>query len=365
MGKTRSRSAVLAAAAALVLGVAGPAAAAEVSDPIIDGLASPLGLAVGRDGTIYVAQSFGGTVSEFRNGTLQTTAAAEFPTGVDAIGRGNVTFLAGGSVHVVNPSGKVRTLASLAEYETNANPDAGNAYGLQNLGDECRTTIESTFAEAIENAQTPEQEEELRMVLGAVLPHGGVADSNPYAVAIMPTGNRIVADAAGNTLLRVTPWGKVSTVAVLPPRPAVVSAEAAAENGLPGCVVGLTLNFDFVPTDVELGPDGLFYVTSLPGGPEGPSALGARGGVFTVNPFTGKVRQIADGFNGATDLAVTPRGEVFVTELFGGRVSKVVSGGPQPVAEMTEPVAIEYARGKLYVARGVFSGPGQVVTITR
>jgi hypothetical protein len=67
--------------------------------------------------------------------------------------------------------------------------------------------------------------------------------------------------------------------------------------------------------------------------------------------------------DGATDLAVTSQGDVFVTELFGGRVSKVSAGGPvELVAQLDQPVAIEYFRGTLYVARGVF-GPGQVVTL--
>lgn len=86
--------------------------------------------------------------------------------------------------------------------------------------------------------------------------------------------------------------------------------------------------------------------------------------MFTVNPTTGALTQIATGFAGATDLAVTPGGAVYVTELFGGRVSMVSGGGPDPLVDIDQPVAIEYANGKLYVAAGVFGGPGKVVTIT-
>lgn len=97
----------------------------------------------------------------------------------------------------------------------------------------------------------------------------------------------------------------------------------------------------------------VYGVSSLPGGPDASSPLGPRGGVFTVERSTGSVQQVATGLDGATDLAVTPQGDVFVTELFGRRVSKVSAGGSvELVAELDQPVAIEYFRGTLYVARG-------------
>mgnify|MGYP000523655243 CR=1 FL=1 len=87
-------------------------------------------------------------------------------------------------------------------------------------------------------------------------------------------------------------------------------------------------------------------------------------GVFTVDPDTGATTQIGDGFAGATDLAVDKAGNVYVAELFGGQVSMLSGGAPVPVVALSEPVAIESHKGKLYVASGVFAGPGQVVTIT-
>ena len=354
MNLRNGRNVVIAAAvAALALTAAAPASAATVSAPIIDGLSAPLSLAVGSDGTLYVPQAdFGGgpgSLSEYRKGKLKTIATAGFVTGVDAKGRGTVTFLADGLVKTVNPSGKVKTLADLGAYEAANNPDAGNEYGLQGLSASC--------ADDISSSGLPQE------IIDALLPHNGVVDSNPYAVAILPNGDRVVADAGGNSLVRVSPSGTVSTVAVFPPRPAVIDGDTAEGLGLPDCTIGLTMNFDFVPTDVEVGPLGL-YVTSLPGGPEGPSPLGPRGGVFVVNPSNGGLQQIGGGFAGATDLAVTKDGTVYVTELFAGRVSMLSGGGPVPIASIDEAVAIEYAKGKLYVAAGVFAGPGKIVTIT-
>jgi hypothetical protein len=321
-----------------------PASAEPDSGPILEDVVSPLGLAVGNDGSIYVAQSFAGTLTQVRKGTTSNLfEGAGFVTGVAANGRGNLSYLLNAELVVRTPNGKTRTLANLFEFEAANNPDEGNSYGFQGLSDECAV-------------QVPEE-------VGGGYPFPGVVDSNPYAVEIMPDGDRIVADAGGNTLLTVTADGEVDGLAVLPPRPAVIDAGTAAAFGLPDCTIGATYNFDFVPTDVELGPDGMLYVTSLPGGPEGPSPLGPRGGVFVIDPSTGAVNEVATGFAGATDLAVTKAGEIYVTELFGNQVSMVSGGGPVPVASLSEPVAIEYARGHLYVASGVF-GPGRVVTLT-
>jgi len=157
------------------------------------------------------------------------------------------------------------------------------------------------------------------------------------------------------------PTGSISTVAVLPAVPLVVTADAAEMNGLPDCTVGETYYFEPVPTDVELGPDGLLYVSLLPGGPEDPS-LGARGRVVTVNPHNGNIRTIAKGFAGATNLAVSGRGTVYVAELFGGQVSRVEDGGPVPVAELPFPAGLEWRHQQLYVSYDVF-GPGAIATI--
>jgi hypothetical protein len=355
MNRRKGRTALIAGAAlALTFTAAAPASAATVSDPILEDLDAPLGLAVGSDGTVYVSQNdfFGGgpaNLSQLRKGDVSSIASAGFVTGVEANGRGTTSFLADGELRVTNPSGKTRTLANVAAFEFANNPDQVNTYGLQGLTAPCQAELESS-------GLPPE-------VVQALIPGPGVPDANPYAVAILPNGDRVVADAGGNTLLRVTEEGAVSTLAVMPPRPAVIDDATAGAFGLPACTIGLTNNFDFVPTDVELH-NGMLYVSSLPGGPEGPSPLGDRGGVFTVDPGTGATTQIGDGFAAATDLAVTKSGDVYVTELFGGQVSMLSGGGPVPVASLSEPVAIEAHKGTLYVSSGVFGGPGQVVTIT-
>jgi hypothetical protein len=98
----------------------------------------------------------------------------------------------------------------------------------------------------------------------------GEVFSNPYAVAV-DGGDRIVADAGANTLVRVRPNGATSVMAVFPPvaqtiTQAVVDAVPEEFDGeaVSACL-GETYEGEFVPTDVEVGPDGHYYVTSLPG----------------------------------------------------------------------------------------------------
>jgi hypothetical protein len=329
-----------------------PATAQTVSDPIIDGLTGPLGLAVGSDGTVYVTQSsfatFSGSLTAV--GKMETTelVTGSIIDGVDATGKGTVTYTTIGEdddgffaeIRQVQPNGKIRVVADTLAFEAENNPDQVNTYGFQGLTPECA-------------AQVPEE-------IGGE-PYTGIVDSHPYKVTLVD-GSRIVADAGGNDLLRISANGTVSVLAVLPPQPFDVTADAAAAAGVPECTVGSTYNFEPVPTDVELGPDGLLYVTLLPGGPEDPS-LGARGAVYTVDPNTGDVAFVARGFLGATDLAIAPDGTIHVTELFGDQISSVSGTGAQLVVEVTQPAAVELADGTLFVTINAF-GNGSVVTIT-
>ena len=154
---------------------------------------------------------------------------------------------------------------------------------------------------------------------------------------------------------------------MLPPQPVTITAEMAAEFGLDPCVVGATYNAEAMPTDVELGPDGMLYVSTLAGDP-------APGSVYRVDPSTGAYTRIATGFAGATGVAVAPDGTIYVAELFGGAMSKAVNGAPETFAELPFPAAVEWANGTLYATIDVFQfvegqeepipGDGKVVMIT-
>jgi hypothetical protein len=329
------------------------AAGAVTQKTLAKNLAGPLQLSVSARG-VLVGQSFGGAVTVVGpDGSLtnlvegqavdavawQPGGAALFtstdPSAADAQG------VAQAELRRVDRNGTVHTIADTRAYEEANNPDAGNHYGLQDLDPDCASQL------------PPGQE---------ILPYTGVLDSHPYAIATVGS-TAYIADAAGNDILAVDANGAIRTVAVLPPQPLVVTADQAAANHLPDCIVGKTFNFEPVPTDVEFGPGGL-YVSTLPGGPEGPS-LGARGSVYKINPVSGRARRIATGFAGATNLAIGPNGAIYVAELFGNQVSRVVNGHGVPVVSIKSPAAVEYWNGDLYIsARATTHASGKILRIT-
>lgn len=349
----RRTTLALVATAALII-PATPAGAATVSDPIVEGLVTPLGLAVSDSGsTLYVSQTFAGLLTAATPPDAEVIAS-EGPDGAIAgvaLGPdGSVIYtVTGGSpagpiglVKEIDTNGTVRVLGDTAALELRRNPDRRNRYGFRGLHPECRATVPD----------------------GGGNGYKGELNPNAYAVASMPDGSAVVADAGGNSLVRVAK-GKARMLAILPPIPVKVTEEIAGAFGFDECVIGSTYNLEPVPTDVELGPDGMLYVSSLAGGAEDPvtaELLGSPGGVFTVDPRTGRVTRYATGFLGAVDLAVAPDGSVYVAELFGNRISKVVDGHPQKVAEVPMPGAVEWANGMLYATGGVFTS-GFVVTV--
>jgi hypothetical protein len=165
-----------------------------------------------------------------------------------------------------------------------------------------------------------------------------------------------VGDAGGNAILGVT-GGKVKTVAVLPPTKVKVTREAMNAVGLPDCVKGLKYRFEPVPTDVEMGPDGWLYVSSLPGGPEDGS-LGAQGRVYKVNPSTGKIKEVARGFVSTTNVAVADNGDVYVAQLFAGSIVRIPAGTDKikAFAEVSLPAAIEWTEDGLYATIDALKG---------
>ena len=139
----------------------------------------------------------------------------------------------------------------------------------------------------------------------------------------------------------------------------------------PACVAGKKYWFEAVPTDVEQGPDGLLYVTSLPGGPEDGST-GKNGRVYRVNPRTGKVTKVVSGLLSATGLAVAGNGDIYVAELFNGRISRTRAGQSKPhtFIRVPLPADVELSRRGMFATINALPGEdtpplGEVVRINR
>jgi hypothetical protein len=344
-----------AATASLVLLVPSQATAGNKSPKLTvltTDVFAPFNLSVSRSG-IYVADGFPGSVGKLPWHSDQvTTIIPDVPgaSGVAKHGRylaytstvtDEATFTnTASALYVKGPNGTVK--ADTLAYENANNSDQVITYGIDNP---TQCEIDG---------------------LGPQANYTGQIDSHAYSVAHF--GHKwVVADAGGNDLLLVDGNGHIRTLAVLPRQPAVITADFASANGLdPDCFAGATYNFESVPTDVEVGRDGFLYVTTLPGGPEG-DELGARGSVYRVNPWNGKVHRIATGFSGATNLAIGRYGQIYVTELFAGRISVVRHHHVNPYVDLPGAIAVERgAHGNLLAATLdlSFSGPGSIVRVS-
>ncbi|MEU4694647.1 ScyD/ScyE family protein [Actinoplanes sp. NPDC023714] len=339
-------AAVVGAAAILVPAV--PAAAATDPRTVATGLDNPRGLAFGPHGELYVAEAGRGGAGPCRPG----------PEG------GEVCFGRSGAITVVKfgRQWRVRTgLPSLASprgteasgpSDVVAGPDGGLTYTVGLGGDpDLRTQVPqlSGTAKLYRAGRTPSVLADLGAYEKSANPDGVTPpDTNPVAVLATRRGHLVV-DAGGNALVRVTPRGRISTVAVFPGRGAMQS----------------------VPTSVARGPDGAFYVGELTGFP---FPVG-QARVWRVVPGE-EPRVYATGFTNIIDLEWAPDGRLYVLEiahrglLSGDRAGALLrvdrKGTPRVVASagLTAPAGLAIRDGYAYIANcGVCAGTGSVVRV--
>lgn len=332
------------------------AAHAASADPVVlsNEVVGPFQLAVNQD-RLYVTDGFTGVVAQVTGSGLTPVAQAPGAAGVEFTPNGKtMAFAWSNDDHTragltIRAKGKADVVGNLAAYESTKNPDSMNHYGIIAGGNPC--------VEAI-----------LGQLTGGSASYTGDIDTHPYSVARQ--GNRwLVADAGANAILAVDGAGHVSTNAVLPPQPTVITQEMvqafAHEANVPPealqCLLGVTYAFEPVPTDVEVDQHGTAWVTTLPGGPENPG-FGARGSLYRIDA-AGSVTRVAAGFLGATNVAVAPDGTKWVAELFGGKITQLRGTSRTTFAQIDSPLAIEVHGDAVYVATlaKVDFGTGQVL----
>lgn len=211
----------------------------------------------------------------------------------------------------------------------------------------------------------------------------------------------LVADAAGNDLLRVWPNGHIQTVARLKPRTVKVPVglPPADPEGNPLPPAGTPITAEAVATSVTVGSDGYWYVGELRGFPATPGTSQVwRIKPGTTNatcdpakPYHGKCTRYADGFTSIVDLGAGPKHDqsIYVVELSKASWLQVELGGSTTGAlikvqskrwhgytygarrtelvkdKLTTPGGVAVSRsGQVYVSSPVF-GPGGVSKIVR
>ncbi|MFQ5340500.1 MAG: ScyD/ScyE family protein [Anaerolineae bacterium] len=349
-------------AATVLLGILAlvfvPIAAADDSPSvtvIAGGLDNPRGLAFGSDGALYVVEAgrgdpgcaeedrvdgpFGpacygptGAVTRILDGQQEriATGLSSFasPEGRQAFGPHDISFGQDGAFVVVG--------ACFA-----SNDSCGRLLHLSD-GGEWRESANITAWELDNNVDNA---------------HEG--ESNAYAVLPL-SDERIVVDAAGNTLLRVSPNGDISLLALFPPR----------------SLDGGETQMDAVPTSVVMGPDGAFYVPELTGFPF--PAGEAR--IYRVEPGEDPYAErevFAEGFTNVIDIAFGDDGSLYVLEMAANGIPAGPEGAliritPDGFREtildhgLVSPAGVAIGdNGAIYVTNyGEDAGKGEVVSIT-
>jgi hypothetical protein len=248
------------------------------------------------DGSILVTQN--DAVREIRNGRVQDVV--EIPSiegspanGLAITGRrsffatsGGLDLAAGAGVWHVS-GGTARLVGDIEAFETENDPDAFE--GPQWKDPACEEDPAQGFSAG--------------------------PQSNPYHLRAIPGGTALVADAAGNTLLSVKKNGDVDWVAVFTP-PTDGNGEyrflKPAENDSEiDCYV------QPVPTSVDVGPEGDYFVGELTGAPATPGwsrVWRIKGGTNNVTCPSDDCEVAVDELTSVIDLEFGPDGHLYVVE---------------------------------------------------
>jgi hypothetical protein len=215
---------------------------------------------------------------------------------------------------------------------------------------------------------------------------GAPTESNPYGLGILPSGEALVADAASNDLLRVTPEGDATTMARFDVE-SISTSHLPPEAGFPA-----RIDAEAVPTTVTIGPDGWIYVGELKGFPFRPGTSriwridpNADEVLCSVNTPAAGCSPIEGRFTSINDIAFNLQtSTLYVYQLAAGgtlafeagfetgefppAVLLSVRGGERTrlaVGQLSQPGGVVVARGgKVFVTDGMFSD-GRLVRVRR
>lgn len=190
------------------------------------------------------------------------------------------------------------------------------------------------------------------------------AESNPYGVAALDDGTALVADAAGNDLLRVAADGTITTVARIKPR-SVRVPRGLGDHAPPA---GTRMPSESVPTAVTVGADGYAYVGELRGFPATPRTSqiwrvhpdASNAVCKPARPRHGACKRVVADMTSIVALQAGPRGSLVVAELAkGGWLKAEMAADPTSVVGSVIVVSRD-RQVRRELAAGEIPWPGDV-----
>jgi hypothetical protein len=339
----------------VALGVAVFGCAAFVSYPtaqaavtvVMSGLDNPRGLAVDRDGALYVAEAGKGGASPCRIARGQSVCFGA--TGaVTRLRDGRQERLVAGLPSVITPAGEVTGPHDVAVTD-NATYVLVGAGGDPAEIQSAYGTVAAYFGKLLIMLKNgPVVPVDVSGFESTRNPAGGAVDSNPYGL-LLADGEGFIADAGANAVLRFS-GGGLSTLAVFP----------------------LDRAFEAVPTAVVRGGDGAFYVSELTGVPF------IQGAARIHRVTEGGARQVfLEGFKTIVDLAFGPDGSLYVLEHAGGpqffagpgQIVRVAPTGARTVVlgglDRPTSLVVDQAGTVFVTNHGIAVGAGEVLRLAR
>jgi hypothetical protein len=345
-------------------------AGAASSKPVVvvSGLNNPRQIVLVGNDELLIAEAGKG-------GTIKTTGPDGEPTFIGATGSISVVYLPQYARHT-RPTRVVRGLMS------GAGPDGSFAVGSDGVAARTphgRIFIQETYAPP--GVLPTSLKRQNGRLLAAARPYHSVHsisnitryekvhdpdhmgfDSDPYAVIARKT-DLLIADAAGNDVLRRSSDGRLHVFHVFKNvKTGPCAHQADPGPKFPGC--------NFVPTSLTTDRAGHVYVGGL-------SSLTPNQGQVVKLSADGKhVLRVYHGFSGVSGLAVSPKGVLYVSELFGteqhapnpqiqGIVTRISPSGHRSERDVPFPAGLAVSStGTLYVvawsvsAENGLAGPG-------
>ncbi len=340
---------ILGALIALVIALVAVSPASARPDPdgvVVEGLSDPRGIAAAGGRTLLVAESGSGKITRIdprRNGKVAVSTFAEFEFDPEA-GPQPVEVAYQSFRHV---------------WVTLAGDPAAGGGRVVRLNRKGNETVSVDIAGYQQTDPDPDDQDDFP------------EESNPFGLAILPGGGILVADSAGNDVLKINQKRKITTVARF------LREDVPWPDGLPfpGPPPGTPTPAESVPTAIAIGPDGAWYVSELKGFPfiKGTSRIwriepGAKNATCDpANPNTGACTTYATGFTSVIDLAFGRDGTMYVLEIVKEGLLGVEVFGDPPIGALWAVdggTKTELAPGTLMAPGGVAVGHKGSLSVT-